>query len=284
MTHPDIQPAIGLRLAVKAMNDTIGEDGLVPSLLVFGISPRHQVLSTNLPTQQERMKVLATANAEMNSIIAERRILTALQKSIPAASVHSFDIGDEVLVFRERTDSWEGPYRVTAIEGKIVTIFIKDAEKRFSAHQVKIFVRNEDQTSFSKELQTMFSASRSHPRPVTPPVNNTYLTEVIHPGDPRACMFSDAKQKGIRGLLDRGTFEIVYKNSVPKKANVLGGRFVLALKDEGTPKEVWKARFVVQGYRDEMKTSLVHDAVTSKQHSSRMMLELPLSLGSVYFN
>jgi hypothetical protein len=188
MTHPDIQPAIGLRLAVKAMNDAIGEDGLVPSLLVFGISPRHQVLSTNLPTQQERMKVLATANAEMNSIIAVRRILTALQKSIPAASFHSFYIGDEVLVFRERTDSWEGPYRVTAIEGNIVTIFIKDAEKRFSAHQVKIFVRNEDQTSFSKELQTMFSASRSHPRPITPLVNNTYLTEVKYPGDPRVCM------------------------------------------------------------------------------------------------
>jgi hypothetical protein len=58
MTHPGIQPILGLKLAVKAMNDTAGEDGLLPSFLVFGISPRHQVMSTDIPTQKERREVL----------------------------------------------------------------------------------------------------------------------------------------------------------------------------------------------------------------------------------
>ena len=43
---------------------------------------------------------------------------------------------------------------------------------------------------------------------------------------------------------------------MPKNANILGGRFVLAIKDEGTKDEVWKARFVVQGYRDKLKRLL----------------------------
>jgi hypothetical protein len=84
------------------MNDTNGEDGLVQSLLVFGTKPRHTVMRTYVPTQKERMDVLATANLEMNTIVAERRIQTALLKAIPAASLNILDIGDEVLVYIQR--------------------------------------------------------------------------------------------------------------------------------------------------------------------------------------
>ena len=45
-------------------------------------------------------------------------------------------------------------------------------------------------------------------------------------------MFAEAKTKEIQGLLDRGTFKIVEKAMIPDGANILGGRFVLALKDE----------------------------------------------------
>jgi hypothetical protein len=113
MTHPDIERNLCLKLTVKSVNDTIVEDGLVPSLPVFGINPRHPVMGTDLPTQKERLDVLATTNSEMNSIIAERRIQTALQKAIPAASLNTFDIGDEVLV-----------YRGNPIYGKALTRFL----------------------------------------------------------------------------------------------------------------------------------------------------------------
>ena len=43
---------------------------------------------------------------------------------------------------------------------------------------------------------------------------------------------------------------------MPKNTNNLGGRFVLAIKDEGTKEEVWKACFVVQGYKDKIKRLL----------------------------
>ena len=57
------------------MNDTIGENGLVLSRLVIGITPRFPIISSDLPTQKERMDILRSAQTEMNGIIAERRIL-----------------------------------------------------------------------------------------------------------------------------------------------------------------------------------------------------------------
>jgi len=63
-------------------------------------------------------------------------------------------------------------------------------------------------------------------------------------------------------------------DEMPEGANIMGGRFVLAIKDEGTDKEVWKARYVVQGYRDKMKTSLVHDSSKARQQSTRLLVGL----------
>jgi hypothetical protein len=55
----------------KVLNNTMGENGLVPSLLVFGIIPRFLILSTDLPERKERMRVLAAAQAEYNTTVAE---------------------------------------------------------------------------------------------------------------------------------------------------------------------------------------------------------------------
>ena len=63
-----------------------------------------------------------------------------------------------------------------------------------------------------------------------------------------------------------------------------GGRFVLAIKDEGTDKEVWKARFIVQGYRDKLKTSLVHDTSTARQYSIRILTGLAAIFGFRLFS
>lgn len=42
-----------LRVAVKVTNNTIGENGLVPSSLVFGIIPRFPILNTKLPRKRK---------------------------------------------------------------------------------------------------------------------------------------------------------------------------------------------------------------------------------------
>jgi hypothetical protein len=46
---PHVGPALLLRIAVKAINDAMGTNGLVPSLLVFGVVPRFPPMSIDLP-------------------------------------------------------------------------------------------------------------------------------------------------------------------------------------------------------------------------------------------
>jgi hypothetical protein len=66
---------------------------------------------------------------------------------------------------------------------------------------------------------------------------------------------------------------------MPENPNIMGGRFVLAIKDSGTNKEIYKARYVVQGFRDKKKTNFVHDTYTSKQQSTKLLIGLATIFG-----
>ena len=76
------------------------------------------------------------------------------------------------------------------------------------------------------------------------------LSENLTPKDPRrfALRFRAAKEKEIEGLARRGTWRVVCAEDLPEKANVMGGRFVLTIKNKDTQEKVLKARFVVQGH------------------------------------
>ena len=84
------------------MNDTIAENGLVPSLSVFRIVPRFTIISTEIPSHRERMQIISTAQMEMNAIMAEQRVLATLNRNIPPASHRLYNLGDEILVFSEQ--------------------------------------------------------------------------------------------------------------------------------------------------------------------------------------
>lgn len=47
---PSLSPEAALQMAVKAVNDTAGPNGIVPTLLVFGTYPRLTEDSTPSPT------------------------------------------------------------------------------------------------------------------------------------------------------------------------------------------------------------------------------------------
>lgn len=80
------------------MTDTNGEHGLVPTRLLLGVIPISPIISTLLPNQKEKMEALAAPQAETNSVIAERKIMTALTRDIPSAADRHYDMGDVVLV------------------------------------------------------------------------------------------------------------------------------------------------------------------------------------------
>jgi hypothetical protein len=108
-------------------------------------------------------------------------------------------------------------------------------------------------------------------REKSPPFQ-VHLSEVIGPSDPRAALLDAAKQKDIQGLIECGTWKVVLKDEMPENPNIMGGRFVLTIKDSGTSKEIYEARYVVQGFRDKKKTSFVRDISTSKQQSTKLLI------------
>ena len=177
------------------MNDTMGENGLVPSRIVFGIIPRFPILNTELPTQKQRMEIIKSAQAEMNSIVAERRVLAALTRDIPPAADRNYKLGEEVLVYSEKEKKWIGPYIVVDSTGRQVTIRNTEGTKiqMFNAFQIKPYYRTFHDNIYhfksdNDALQTLYT---------------TLITEVIEPKDARAWKFDKPIQKEIKGLLKR---------------------------------------------------------------------------------
>lgn len=81
--HTAVAPKIVLYVSVKAVNETMGENSLVPTKLVSEPCHFFSIISSDLPIQKERMEAFKSAKAEMNTIGAERHIQNALNRSIP---------------------------------------------------------------------------------------------------------------------------------------------------------------------------------------------------------
>jgi hypothetical protein len=103
----------------------------------------------------------------------------------------------------------------------------------------------------------------------------------LSPTDPRQNdqKFIDAKQKEIVGLVKRRTWNVALKSEIPANANILRGRFVLAVKDSGTDNEIFKARYVDREFNDIGKAHLIHDSSVSKAECTRMILSLAAIFG-----
>lgn len=101
------------------------------------------------------------------------------------------------------------------------------------------------------------------------------VTEVSMLHDPIYYNFSDVIQKEINGLSSQNHSKVLKATNVSENASVLGRRFVLAFKDEGTSNKFWNASFVVKGHKDSMKSPLVHNISDSREHSLNPMFLFP---------
>jgi hypothetical protein len=72
--------------------------------------------------------------------------------------------------------------------------------------------------------------------------------------------FISAAKQELMGLLERGTFKVVLREEIPKNALLMKGRFVSVIKNRDTDQEVYKARYVVQGFLDPLKQRAVYNS------------------------
>lgn len=83
------------------MDYFIGPEGLVQPLLIFGVILLILFTSKALPAQKWRMSYLAVCRAEMRTATAELRIAQALRSKVHEATRFSFDVCNNVCIFRE---------------------------------------------------------------------------------------------------------------------------------------------------------------------------------------
>ena len=93
-------------MAFKAVNDIVGPDGLVPTLLVFGALPRMTHDSPPTPSSIKRAEAIHKAITELRKLVAKRKVTEALNTrngpNTTATLPHSLTIGSEVRVYREK--------------------------------------------------------------------------------------------------------------------------------------------------------------------------------------
>jgi Reverse transcriptase (RNA-dependent DNA polymerase) len=288
---PSLPDDVALRVAVKAINDTVGPNGLIPTLLVFGTMPQLPLMQGTLSPytgQEQRDHALRTATAEYRKYVSERRLQTALRAKTATAMTCIHQPGDRVLVYRERPQLWEGPYSVVMQDGKIVTVKLNDetSQQRFNVSNVKPYQPPDiPSTVIPDHLQkpSHQPSLNDHADSVDEEslVYRVMVTEIISPGDPRGNSpeFLQAKLDELQGLKNNGTWEEVWETDLPADANKMRGRFVLTIKHKGTNEEVLKARFVAQGFCDSEKSTLVHTAVLARQASTRVVVSLARAFG-----
>jgi hypothetical protein len=107
------------------MNDTVGPNGLIPTLLVFGTMPQLPLQRGRLSPysgQEQRDVALKAALSKYQKYVSERRLHEAFRAKKSPSMYSQYRSWDKVLVYRERSGPWEGPYVVVLQEGKIVTV------------------------------------------------------------------------------------------------------------------------------------------------------------------
>lgn len=149
IAYPDRDRQLLLSMSVKAINDTLGPDGLVPSALVFGEFPSAFTTSeTPHPraTLESRAAVANLARREMEKQMAAVRLKRGLRHATPPAADAIFEVGQRVLVWRERKvenriGEWLGPFVVHGTDPERKLVYVQDVKvgpaRPFNVTQVK---------------------------------------------------------------------------------------------------------------------------------------------------
>ena len=283
-----------LQMATKSVNDTIGPEGLCPTLLVFGSLPRPPRNAT-ADTQIARAKAIEKAMAIVRKEQAKRRIAFGLKTAggpvgkESSESLKNLPAGSSVLVYRKDSKKWEGPYTFINIDGETVTVQLPHGRKIFRSHVVKPVTNsilrhqveekssevksddNFDDNDLSLEdeqTQALFSEQDDN-------ATYSFATIVMKPSNKHT--FKESRKKELKGLMDRNIFSIVDRSSVPKGTRIFGTRWVDALKTvDGKTFE--KSRIVARNFRDKGAASVATKAPTV----TRLGLRLALSLRTMF--
>ncbi|KAI1007173.1 hypothetical protein K3495_g1048 [Podosphaera aphanis] len=134
-----------LQMAIKAINDSAGPNGLVPTLLVFGAYPRLTNSDPPAPTITQRTAAIRKAIDEISKIRAKIQVNNALSyRNGPYTTmINDLAPDSDVLVYREdnhgQAEKWEGPFKLIEINNETCTVNLPSGPKNFRSTVVRSF-------------------------------------------------------------------------------------------------------------------------------------------------
>lgn len=159
---PGIDPESALQMAFKAINDSVGPNGLVPTLLVFGAYPRMTELDAPSPSITQRATAMRKAMDEVKKITASRQIRDALNmgNGPSTTSLQDLPLNSPVLVFREdnagRPGSWKGPFNLIGLDWDRAIVELSSGPTNFRITSVKSYhhqANDEDKEKDNSEMK-----------------------------------------------------------------------------------------------------------------------------------
>jgi hypothetical protein len=218
-SYPSVTAELRLALSTKAMNDCVGPEGLVPSLLVFGVMPRLPDFPRQIPSQIDRFKCLYKARREYELWVCRQRVLIGLRRRPPPASEYTILPGDKISVYREGIREYTGPHIVAGVNSKEVLVDLghSTGPRSFNIDQIKPWPM---QAPESSPLERPCFPLLQDKAP-SPDLSYIHWTEVVYPQDPRAHLFDAAKQNELFGLIERGTFRLVLREDAGDRPNIV---------------------------------------------------------------
>lgn len=174
---PNIDEDSLLQMAVKCVNDSVGPEGIVPTLLVFGALPRVGLPNDPpTPSTLKRAIALRKATEAMSRHFAKRQVRDAFatRNGPDVSDIHATPIGHPVLVYRPEKDRWEGSFSLLAIRGEDVVVLLPppSGPTKFRSTVVKPFL-----TALANSDATGDPGS-------TPPVNGSRVTQTSQKASP----------------------------------------------------------------------------------------------------
>ncbi|KAF2741607.1 putative integrase, partial [Sporormia fimetaria CBS 119925] len=141
---PGTREDLILQMAVKAVNDTSGPNGLVPTLLVFGTYPRLTDESPPAPGITARATAIRKAMVEVRAEKAKHQVSDALgMRNGPSISdTLELPLQSEVKVWREKK-GWRGPFVLLARDSNTCTVDINGKPTNFRITVVKPYHRDD---------------------------------------------------------------------------------------------------------------------------------------------
>ena len=94
---------MALQMTFKAINDSVGLEGLVPTLLVYGVYPHMTANNPLSPSVSQQAIAIKKAIVQIQKIQAKRQINNALNiRNGPSMTIiYNLALNLEVLVWRE---------------------------------------------------------------------------------------------------------------------------------------------------------------------------------------